>query len=162
MPRFTRKLLVGLATLATASALSVNPAQAAPWNAIYNPNSGRCLGIANGLAGVWNCTTNPDQTWHWGTSSSYPYYRHLVNGNGQCLGVQGGSTAQGARVVAWTCLNHDDQYWNWYNSYSYNYYGPVTNLNSAMVLGVYGTANGAAVVQWGSNGNYDQAWEINF
>ena len=161
MRRFTRKLLVGLATLATASGLSVNAAHAGLYDGIYNLNSGRCLGIANGLAGIWNCTTHPDQTWHWGAYFPYQYnYRQLINGNGQCLGVQGGSTAQGARVVAWTCNGHEDQYWFYNSTPDYT----VSNYSSGMVLGVYGgsTANGAAVVQWGGNGNGDQGWNVYF
>jgi len=159
MRRFTRNLLVGLATLATASALSVNAAQAAPLNAIFNPGSGRCLGIANGLAGIWNCTTNRDQTWHWGAVGPNTYYRQLINGNGQCLGVQGGSGALGARIVAWTCNGHYDQYWFYDSTFGY-----ALNYNSGMVLGVSGgsTANGAAVVQWDRNGNLDQVWDLRF
>lgn len=160
MYRFTRNLLAGLATLATASTLSVNAAQAqtAPLHAIFNLNSNRCLGISNGQAGIWNCTTNPDQTWHLGYSyQNDPNARQLINGNGQCLGVQGGSLSWGARVVAWTCNGHADQYW-------YIGDGPITNRNSWLTLGVSGgsTANGAAVVQWQSNGHPDQVWNYSY
>jgi hypothetical protein len=158
--RFTRTLLVGLATLATVSTLSVNAAQASTWDQIYNWNSNKCVGIDSGLAGIWNCTNNPDQTWHWGDDYLGVYaYRQLVNGNGKCLGVQGGSTAAGARVVAWTCNGNPDQYWL-YNSF----YNTVTNNNSGMILGVSGgsTANSAAVVQWYNNGHPDQSWNISF
>jgi hypothetical protein len=38
----------------------------------------------------------------------------IENKKGQCLGVAGGSTATGARIVGWTCLpSHHDQYWNY-------------------------------------------------
>jgi hypothetical protein len=52
--------------------------------------SGKCIGISYYIAGDWNCTTNPDQTWHWGDANAYGWYQ-LVNGNGQCLAVAGGS-----------------------------------------------------------------------
>jgi hypothetical protein len=159
MHLFTRKFLVGLATLSTASTLGVNPAQAASSGQIYNPNSGRCVGIASGLAGIWNCTTNNDQTWHWGQSyPNWSSYRQLINGNNKCLGAQG-SGLVGARIDASTCDGGYGQYW-YYNSSSLT----VENFGSTQVMGVSGgsTANGAAVVQWTSNGNPDQRWDIYF
>src|SRR5262245_1636917 len=58
--------------------------------------AGKCIGISTGgYAGSWWCTTNPDQTWHWGSKIDLGGYQ-LVNGNGQCLGVDGGSWSMGA------------------------------------------------------------------
>ena len=71
---------------------------------------GRCIGISNGLAGLWNCTRNPDQSWHWSTAQS-GVYKMLINGNGQCLAVNGGSTANGARILGYRCTGSTDQYW---------------------------------------------------
>jgi hypothetical protein len=165
MRRLSRKLLVGFAALAAASTVSVNTAQAAtfPPNAIGNWHSGRCLGIStNGLAGIWNCTTNPDQTWHWGGSldPEVTWFRQLINGNNQCLGVQGGSTAVGARVVAWACDGKPNQYWG---PDSVTGEAVLKNLNDGY-LGVGGVrvSNGAPVVQWSFTGNPDQYWVRNF
>lgn len=137
---------------------------------VYNTNSGRCLGIANGNAGIWNCTNaggNSDQTWHWGGYVTGPdgiYYSQLINGKGQCLGVAGGSTANGARIVGFSCLGptHPDQYW-YYDSVWLGVGGDgsvLVNLKTpcgglslgGKVIGVAGgsKANGAAAVLWPS------------
>src|SRR5581483_8401330 len=56
--------------------------------------SGKCIGIASiGYAGDWNCTNNPDQTWHWGDRAGASGWAELVNGNGQCLSLSAGGTA---------------------------------------------------------------------
>jgi hypothetical protein len=131
---------------------------------IFNWNSGLCLGIYQGHhdapALQWGCNGNPDQSWHWG-NPDFPgsAWYQLVNGDGQCLGVAGGSLSEGARVVGWDCLgpNHPDQYWTpdgnqtgLCGAYSY-----LDNGNSTgYVLGVGGnsTAWGAPVVQWEPQG----------
>lgn len=98
-----------------------------------------CLGITGGNhnapAVVWTCNGAPDQRWHLGTA--YPtasQYSQLKNDNGDCLGVQGGSTAPNARIYAWTCQpGVPNQYWN---------FGPalcgggqsVVDLGSGLVL----------------------------
>jgi hypothetical protein len=146
---------------------------------LTNYNSGKCLGTTNGGSNVnaiqWSCNGNPDQQWHWGDTlggyvidpngdfiAAYP----LMNGNNnQCLGVLGGSTKEGANVVAWSCNGHDDQYWALdplitctKNGAAYN---PFINLNSGQVLGVSGnsTSNGASAVQWDyQNACNNQFW----
>jgi hypothetical protein len=91
-----------------------------------------------------------------GGTNSAGYYQ-IVNDHNQCLGVAGGSTAQGARVVGWNCLgtSHPDQYWMVNFGYSCStanspLYYPIFNYKSNRVLGVSGnsTAVGAAVVIW--------------
>jgi hypothetical protein len=114
----------------------------------------QCLGIGSGGgAGNWYCTFTNDQAWdlgrRWGTTGYY----ELVNKKGQCLGVSGASTAEGARVVGWTCIaRHPDQYWGFSAIYSGGVQigWAVVNLHSGYVLGVAGASpdNGAAVVQW--------------
>jgi Ricin-type beta-trefoil lectin domain-like len=128
---------------------------------VLNYNSGRCLGITGGEheapAVQFTCLSgHPDQQWHTGAANSAGYYQ-IVNGDGQCLGVQGGSTAQGARVYGWNCLgpSHPDQYWLYDGNITCGtYYSPIINYKSGRVLGVAGnsTANGAAVVIWSYQG----------
>lgn len=135
---------------------------------IHNANArGKCIGInASGDAGDWNCTTNPDQTWHWGAAISSGWFQ-LVNRNGKCLGVAGGSDARGARVVAFTCLGtgHPDQYWALgaagFGGNNINNFKAFFDPNTpAQLIGVSGgsTANGAAVVLWSSDGTANQFW----
>jgi len=116
-----------LASAPAASATSVQRQAVKPTGLVFMPNAtgggvieslanpNRCIGIdSSGLAGLWNCTSNPDQDWQWVIFPIAPGWRPLENGLGQCLGVQGGSDAMGARVVGWPCLGtgHPDQYWN--------------------------------------------------
>jgi hypothetical protein len=137
---------------------------------IINWNSGLCLGIYQGEhdapALQWGCNGNPDQSWHWG-SPDFPgsAWYQLINGDGQCLGVAGASTSEGARVVGWKCLGptHEDQYWmpdgnqlGQCGVYSY-----LDNGNDEYVLAVSGnsTAWGAPVVQWDPQGTCNnQYW----
>ena len=190
MDRVRRSSLVaGLAALVIAAGLAAVTAPAASavtTTNIYNTNSGRCLGIDSaGDAGIWNCTDaggRSDQTWHWGAKMTGPYgeaYYQLINGHGQCLGVAGGSTASGARIVGFRCIaSHKDQYWQ-YNSVwggcecgdgpvLANLQTPLSGLSlGGKVIGVAGgsKANGAPLVLWpnstthdGSTFHPDQAW----
>jgi hypothetical protein len=137
---------------------------------IHNYNSGICLGITGGLnnspAEQYTCLSHPDQFWTWGTTSigtvtdsnGKVYYAfQLINEDGQCLGVLGASTAQGAEVESYGCLSsHPDQYWALDLSRTCGGgYHPLVNLNSGMVLGVKSNSkdSGAPVVQWGFNNN---------
>lgn len=135
---------------------------------IHNSNAlGKCVGIdASGFAGDWNCTSNSDQTWHWGSAAAQGWLQ-LINGNGKCLGVQGGGDANGTRIVAFTCLGtgHPDQYWapgaagnggNNINNFQ-AFFDPNT---PAQLIGVSGgsTANGAPLVLWFSDGTANQFW----
>jgi len=143
---------------------------------LHNVNAvGKCIGIdGSGLAGDWTCTTNADQTWHWGTDPILPNtnWDQLINGqsvNGQpvCLGVQGGSDAMGARIVAWPCLGtgHPDQYWNLgqsnFGGFNILNYQALFDPNTpASLIGVAGgsTANGAPIILWSNDGTQNQFW----
>lgn len=123
---------------------------------IVNYHSRLCLGIAGDkndqVAVQWGCINHADQIWHWGSqNSSHPGFYQLVNGNNSCLGIAGGSRAEGARAVGWTCYGsaHLDQYWAPL-PYTCSGYVPLENLGSGYVMGVAGnsTAQGAPVVQW--------------
>lgn len=133
---------------------------------IHNYNArGKCIGIANGLAGDWDCTTNRDQTWRWGDANAEGYHE-LVNGDGKCLAVNGGSTDAGARILGYECVKSSDQYWEfWTNPWGWyelvNYKGWfLGGSGSGWIVGVAGasTANGAALVLWPSLNHPDQMW----
>ena len=133
---------------------------------IHNYNaSGKCIGIANGLAGDWDCTSNPDQDWHWGYPIA-PGWRELVNGNGQCLAVNGASTSAGARILGYECVKSEDQYWATEDSpvagqsYLVNYKARFSRSATGRIVGVAGasTANGAPLVLWPAEGHPDQFW----
>ena len=129
---------------------------------LRNENAvGKCIGISGGFAGDWNCTTNPDQTWHWGPGNSFGY-DELINGNGQCLAVSAGSVSQGARILGYSCLGTSDQYWyrDPTSDSLYNYNAVFNGSSTADVVGVSGasTANGAPLVLWRANGSADQKW----
>ena len=130
---------------------------------LHNVNaSGKCIGISGGIAGDWTCTTNPDQTWHWGPGNGIGW-NQLINGNGQCLAVSGGSEAQGARILGYTCLGTADQYW-WENTndlhlYNYKAYADFPS-SGGWVVGVNAasTAYGAPLILWPWNTSSDQEW----
>jgi hypothetical protein len=129
---------------------------------IYDNYTAKCIGIDfySGLAGSWSCTTNPDQTWHWGLTNPAGYTQ-LVNGNGACLGVDSGSLNEGANIKAWSCDGTASQYWRILNSpASASGYYYLQNYNSHYVIGVGGasTANGASLVQWPQVSHPDQYW----
>jgi hypothetical protein len=133
---------------------------------IHNYNArGKCIGIANGLAGDWDCTSNPDQTWHWGEANKEGW-RELVNGEGKCLAVNGGSTDAGARILGYACVKSSDQYWEFWSTPPWDGWSTLMNYkgwiwgSSGWAVGVAGgsTANGAALVLWSSEGHADQIW----
>jgi hypothetical protein len=106
----------------------------------------RCIGIAGGNAGIYNCTFVNDQAWKVIATKTVKgnTYAQIENAKSQCLGVSK------TRVVGQACNSaNNGQYWN--NTLKGVVCGaaaPVVNLASGDVVGVAGasTANGAAVV----------------
>jgi hypothetical protein len=137
---------------------AATPASAANnWTLVNYPtlldHPQKCLGIdASHKAGIWNCTWRNDQAWHLGSQINGSGYYQFINDHGKCLGVAGGSTAEGARVVDFRCEGptHPDQYWTFYQTSPGDPIYWVFNYNSNYVLGVEGGRhdNGAPVVQW--------------
>jgi hypothetical protein len=97
-----------------------------PWQAdghtrLFSRYSGKCLGISGGstAAGAqavqWDCNGNSDQSfqfsWTGKTAGGWPVYNIIDDKSGDCLGVSGGSTAQGANVIQWPCNGNADQEW---------------------------------------------------
>lgn len=124
----------------------------------------KCLGIGStNDAGIWRCTYANDQNWHLGNELNSTGYNQVINAKGQCLGIAGGSEAEGAQVVGWTCdgPTHTDQYWTFDNTRSTGDFW-IFNYKSPYVVGVAGgsTANGAAVIMWNwQDTSNNQAWE---
>jgi Ricin-type beta-trefoil lectin domain len=161
--RLLTKVLAPVAAGAVALiGLGVPAASAATIAPLRNDNSHLCLGIdANRYAVQWSCNGNADQLWHWANYDPWKMgYQQVVNNAGQCLGVDGMSGSQGARVRGWSCNGNMDQYW------APAYYPQpdgsiaIKNLYSGMVVAIYGasTAVGASVVQWPYQGHPDQRW----
>lgn len=124
--------LVGLAGLAVPAASAATraaaPAHASPlgfsatapkFSPVFRIHSldTDCLGISGNVndstAVQWPCVAHADQIWHLDPQAVAAGYLRIINNNGSCLGVAGGRTNAGARVVGWTCggTTHPDQYW---------------------------------------------------
>jgi len=156
--------ILGIAVVPGASAKSN---LAAGTITFVNQNVTRCLGIpGNGKAGIYNCTYVKDQAWNVvGTlTSNHITWAQLQNNKGQCLGVEGASVHEGARVVGETCNGSDNsQYWNnsRLNAVCGSGFTPVINYASGYVLGVSRNrkANGSSVVIWPYQGKCNnQFW----
>jgi hypothetical protein len=136
---------------------------------LKNWSDGMCLGIAanayEGDAVQWKCNGSTNQSWAYGAELGSTGFYQLVNGNNSCLGILGGSTANGAQVVGWQCLatNPANQFWYWgdylavvadcikANGDVYTYYWPLNNWAvDGDVAGVNraSTAEGADIVNW--------------
>lgn len=130
----------------------------------------RCIGIGpgRGNASAWTCTDVNDQNWHRGGQFKDSGYYQLVNDKNQCLGVVGGSTAKGARVVGGKCegTSHHDQYWTIDYISSHTYECWIFNYKSGYVLEVKNAslANGTPVIQepWVNHPAGKQLWSIQF
>jgi len=137
-----------------------------------------CLGISGGVdegpAIVFACNTHPDQEWHFG--NAFPgdaVYSQIINGNNDCLSLQGGNTATGTQLVARDCgpiidsNQHKDQFW-FPTAVDCSGYHPLLNLKATQahngtdfVAGTrnHGTANGTAVeIRKYENVCNDQFW----
>jgi hypothetical protein len=159
-------------TVASARGAATAPAPGTFLGEIANYHAlGSCLGISgndfNAPAVLWPCTADGQQAWFIGSSNSAGYYQ-IEWTPGQCLGVAGGSTAQGSRVVGWNCdgPGHPDQYWLIFSAYCAAegvHYHLIVNYKSGLVLGVAGnsTATGAHIVIWTYQGVCNnQFWAV--
>jgi Ricin-type beta-trefoil lectin domain-like len=148
-------------TTLTGGAANAAPLSLGSGTGIFNITNinapGKCIGVSGGYAGLWWCSANADQTWHWGAQNGAP--NPLINGNGQCLAVSGGSTAEGARIRTWTCNGGEDQFWSAVPvSGGSGFY--LVNEKSGYVIGVAGgsTANSSALIQYQRLPHADQYW----
>jgi len=115
----------GLLALSLTSAAAASPANAArvhqvpriglpggTWSLENWRHPGLCLssgGVRGGTVKVYTCTGSSNQHWHGG--SSHGIYQQLINGDGQCLGISGGSSSAGAHAVMGNCGSSDTYYW---------------------------------------------------
>ena len=125
-------LLILAATPGTASAQ--------PTGVIVNFQTGFAIGVPGGSGLGW--------------------FKLVDVGSGLCVGVLGGSTADGAQIVQW----HDDgsmnQQWRWRRRG--NGQNLLVNRGSRKVIGVTGgsTAQGTPLIQWHVDGTPNQLWRL--
>jgi hypothetical protein len=96
--------------------------------------AGNCLssgGVHNGYAKVYTCNGSSNQHWHY--ADAHGAYVEIINGDGQCLGVGGGSTSAGAHVILWNCNGGDSQHWAVENNFPSNVID-FLNQHSQMVI----------------------------
>lgn len=119
--------------------------------ALRGGNSGRCLDVPNGQAGVrmqiWDCAGNQNQQF---TQTAAGELRAL----GNCLAAEGDGTAPGTGLILWPCNGKAGQKW-WFRLD-----GSVANRSSGLAVDVgnWATANGAPVQLWTALGNATQRW----
>jgi hypothetical protein len=147
-----------------------NPASGSPH---YLTDAGSSLvmdvnggSTANGGTVIqWGNHGGSNQQWtlHQVTGDVYT----LANGNsGLCLDVPNQSTAGGVQLDQWTCNGGAGQQWALDSVGSYTSSGDtsytLTNLASGLVADVSGgsTAQGAQVIQWATNGQANQTWNL--
>ncbi|MFC7895944.1 RICIN domain-containing protein [Streptomyces sp. NPDC057381] len=163
MNSFARSSVVaGAASAALMTVVGLAPtASAAGGHALKN-GYGYCLGSLNGanrtVGYMWSCNGNRDQIWSFnpvGEDVRGGFYQ-VINGNGQCLGVSGASTARGKNISVWDCNGNPDQKWYWKSGSSG---ATIINRNSNLCLAGSGSfGKGTNAIQWGCNGNKDQKW----
>jgi lysophospholipase L1-like esterase len=89
------------------------------------------------------------------------WYRIVNDHSGLAVGIEGGSTAAGAKSVLAAASSASSQQFRFADAGG-GYYR-IEARHSGQVLDVYAksTANGADVVQWSSNGGANQQWQVN-
>lgn len=87
---------------------------------IENENN-QCLGVAGGSTQEgarirgWTCSGAADQFWNYNNycvSGPHSLQQFLENSDGYVIGVQGGSTANGAELIQWASNTSTDQCWS--------------------------------------------------
>jgi hypothetical protein len=176
--RMTRSRLVGVVImlLAAVSAIAVPTAPAAAASGtralqlahLWNLKSGLCMGVEGGRTSngsrvlQWNCNGAPDQLWNVdfsGSDRQVVNYLRSPSNQYACLGVSGGSTAQGAQLVVWQCDGSRNQKWSAQGSSACGGH-ILVNQGSGQLISVEGgsTSNGAPVIQWPHGSTPDQTW----
>lgn len=125
----------------------LDPPSDGPWGNFLNVNSGLCVGASGGYAVLENCSADVENE-VWDLRSSFTVsgttWNQYVNGDGQCLGIAGASTAEDARLtVRADCGSrtaNPDQYWSFPGLSP----GQLTlNYHSPYVMGVKGASKAA-------------------
>lgn len=152
------------------------------WTGTSNPASGSTHYLTNANSSLvmdvnGGSTTNGGTIIQWANhgGSNQQWTLHQLtgnvytissNGSGLCLEVPNHSTTAGTQLDQWTCSSATNQQWaldsvGSYTSSSDASY-ELTSLNSGLVADVSGgsTAQGAQVIQWGTNGQTNQTWNL--
>jgi hypothetical protein len=100
--------------LTVTSVVQVAPANATPTLfALVNAHSLDCMsngGFRNGYVSQFACGGTHGQVWYFG--GTHGAYQQIISyATGQCVGVQGGSLANGARIWMGNCSSNDIFYW---------------------------------------------------
>lgn len=100
--------------LGVTSVVEAAPANATPvLFALVNAHSLDCMsngGARNGYVSQFACGGTKGQAWYFG--GTHGAYQQIKNyATGQCVGVQGGSLANGARIWMGNCSSNDIFYW---------------------------------------------------
>jgi Ricin-type beta-trefoil lectin domain-like len=161
-----RRLVVALVTaglaLSLTSAVMASPASAAPFHWSYqNASHSTCLssgGVHNGTVKAVTCAGS-NVVWHYG--AAHGAYAQLINNDGQCLSVAGGSASAGAHAVMANCSGNDAMFWVPENNFP-GFVVDILNQHSQMVLQIAcncGTS-GATVIQspYNNSGPPNQLW----
>jgi Ricin-type beta-trefoil lectin domain len=170
--RTLASVLVALAATTAAAgglAATVGTAHAtveSPGGELLNLGSGSCLAGDGSSSGFQPNPADPSQEEIYPCSSAQDWVPEplsglsnptgaykVVDGNGSCLGVKGGSLADGASVEWEPCgLSGDAQAWMALNARPADQYHSyeLVNVNSGKCLGIYraATAPGSLAVQW--------------
>jgi ricin-type beta-trefoil lectin protein len=174
----TRSRLIGVVMMLIAAMVAIavpaGPAGAAtgalgkqlttPWNL----NSGLCMGVEGGHTNnghrviQWGCDGTDNQKWWIDFSGDYS---EVVNRRASdsrkvaCLGVSGGSTADGAQLVVWECDGSDNQQWRTEGSPACGGH-ILVNKGSGRLISVEGASGsqGAPIILWHWGGTPDQTW----
>jgi hypothetical protein len=133
-------LTSGAIVAAPANAATVAaPAKAAIiYDTIVSAHSAQCLtsgGKDDTVATQYPCNGSSSQEWRLqGSCRGNTLFCQVINKKTkQCLGIAGGSSKAGAKVVVWRCNGHNNQYWQWqYSVVQPNYF--LDNLHSGLYL----------------------------
>lgn len=107
---------------------------------------------------VWPSGGSPTQNWSL-VPTEQRWFKIVNQGNGLCIGVDSGSTADGAKVIQWRDNGHTSQEWRWRGEGRNRV---LVNRNSGKVIGVAGasTEQGTNLIQWHEDGTPNQRWHL--
>jgi glucosylceramidase len=135
---------------------------------LINLRSNMCMGVPGGSQSPsrlvqWSCNGSADQNWIRDPYNSIvvggmTYTRWIDEISGQCLGVEGGSTSQGAYVVQWPCTSAGNELWARVDRGGG--YTDLVNFASGLCMGVSSgsMSAGATIVQWACYGAGEERW----
>lgn len=129
--------------------------------------SSKCIGVAGGSTASntdlrqYHCDVRRQSTdnQYWSLIDRGSGFFSIKNGkSGLCIGVDGASTASGARIAQYACDGATNQSWK-FVSVTTGYYS-VVNKKSNLCIGVSGasTANDVGLFQFACDNSLNQSW----